>query len=57
MSRKVTVDVRVKLTINADEGIDISEVLAEMDYDFTSNTDGADVQDTEIDDWEIVDSK
>jgi len=57
MSRKVYVDVRARLIIQADEGVDISEVLAEMEYDFTSNTDGADIEDTEIKDWEIIDSK
>ncbi len=57
MARKVTVEVKVKLTINMDEGIEVSEVINELDYDFTSNTDGADVEDTEITDHEVTDSK
>lgn len=57
MSRKVTVEVKVKLTINMDEGVDVSEVINELDYNFTSNTDAADIEDTEIIDHEVTDSK
>lgn len=57
MSRKVFVDVKVRLVINADEGVDISNVVDEADYSFTSNNTGADIVDTEILSQEIVDSK
>lgn len=57
MSRKVFVEVKVKLVINADEGVDIGEVINEADYNFTSQTTGADIEDTEILDHEITDSK
>lgn len=57
MARKVTVEVKVKLTINMDEGIEVSEVINELDYDFVSSTDGADIEDTEILDHEVTDSK
>ena len=55
--RKVTVKVEVTLQIDADEGVEITEVLENMDYSFTSQTEGADIQNTEIRDWEITDSK
>jgi len=55
--RKVYVDVKVRLIIRANKGIDINEVLEEMDYDFISNTDNAEIEDTEIKDWDITDSK
>ena len=55
--RKVYVTVKTQLIIRADDGVDIDEVLSEMDYDFTSNTDGADIEDTEVKDWDITDSK
>ena len=55
--RKVYIDVKVKLIIYADEGIDIDEVIQEMDYNFTSDTEGADIDYTEIMDYEITDSK
>ena len=55
--RKTYVTVTVKLQINADEGVDINEVLSEMDYSFKSTTEGADIEDTCIEDTEITDSK
>jgi len=57
MSRKVYVTVTTRLIIRADEGVDIDEVIQEMDYDFTSQTEGAEIEDTEITDHEITDSK
>lgn len=57
MARKIYVTVTTQLIINADDDQNISDVLSEMDYDFTSNTDGADIEDTEILNWEVTDSK
>jgi hypothetical protein len=54
--RKVFVEVKVALVINADEGVDISEVLAEMECSFPFDT-GADIESTEILDSNITDSK
>jgi hypothetical protein len=55
--RKVYVDVKVKLIIRVDEGIKISDVINEMDYDFTSLTDGAMIEKTEISHYDVMDSK
>lgn len=57
MSRKVYVNVTTRLIIRADEDVEIEGVLENMDYGFTSQTDGAEIEDTEIQDWEITDSK
>ena len=57
MARKIYVTVTTQLIINADDDQNISDVLSEMDYDFTSNTDGADIEDAEILNWEVTDSK
>jgi len=57
MSRKVYVNVTTRLIINADDGVDIDEVIQEMDYHFDSQVDGADIEDTEIVEHEITDSK
>jgi len=58
MARKVTIDVKVRLHIRADDDQSIDEVLQEMDYNFTANeSTDADIEDTEIVDWEILDSK
>lgn len=57
MSRKVYVNVTTRLVINADEGVDISEVIQEMECDFVSNSKGANVENIEIVGHEITDSK
>jgi hypothetical protein len=59
MTRKVYVEVKVKLLIRADDDTSIAEdVMAELDYNFTApEGSGADIEDTEILDWEIKDSK
>ena len=57
MARKVIVEVKVKLVINMDEGIEVSDVINELEYDFTSTVDGADIEDTEILDHDVTDSK
>jgi hypothetical protein len=55
--RKVYVEVKVKLILNMDDGIEVSDVIDEMDYNFTSTTTGADVYDSTIEDHEVTDSK
>lgn len=55
--RKVYVTVKTRLIIVADDGVDIGEVLSDMDYSFVSQTEGADIEDTEIEDTEVTDSK
>lgn len=58
MSRKVYVEVKTRLIIETDdEGIDVSEVVSEMEYDFASTTSGARIIDTEIQDYDVLDSK
>lgn len=55
--RKVYVIVETRLIIHANEGVDIEEVLSNMDYNFVSVSEGADIIDTEIREWDITDSK
>jgi len=55
--RKVYVIVTVRLTINQDNGVSTKDVIDEMEYGFTSQTEGADIIDEEISDFEIIDSK
>lgn len=59
-SRKVYVDVTVKVILDIDEGKSVNEVLENMDYEFSlskSDAKDADLLDTEITGWEITDSK
>ena len=55
--RKVTVELKVKLLIHADEEADIIDVLDDLDYEFTCNTTDAEIVDTEIEDYEVKDSR
>jgi len=55
--RKVTVEVKVKLIVNMDEGIEVGDVINEMTYAFDSQNTGCDIEDTEILDYEVIDSK
>ncbi len=57
MSRKVYVEVTTRLIIDMEEGIEVSEIIGEMDYHFLSNTDNAEIVDSEIRDYEVKDSK
>jgi flagellar assembly factor FliW len=57
MARKMEVEVKVKLIINADDNVALQTVLDEMDYDFTDTTTQAVIEDTEILGYEVIDSK
>ena len=55
--RKVYVTVETRIIMQMDEGIEVGDVISEMDYDFTPQTEGVDFVDTEIRDFEVTDSK
>ncbi len=55
--RTVNVKLEVSLTIKADDDVDISEVINEIDYDFSDTTTKATVEDVNIEDYEVVDSR
>jgi hypothetical protein len=55
--RKVTVKLEMKIVMSVDEGMEISEVIDELDYQVTDTTTAADILDTEIVDYEVIDSK
>jgi len=57
VSRKVYVDVKVRLIINMEEGISVDGIINDMDYTFNSNKGNAEIVDSEIVDFEVTDSK
>jgi|GEM_PF-2075977 len=57
MSRKVYVNVTTRLVIEMDDGVELSDVINAMCYDFTPSWDTAEVVDSEITDYEVIDSK
>ena len=57
MARKMEVIVKVKMIINADDNVALRHILDEMDYEFNDTTTQAAIEDTEILDYEVIDSK
>ena len=55
--RKVTIKLEIRVVISVDEGIEIAEVVNQLDYQVSDTTTTADILDTEITDYEVVDSK
>jgi len=55
--RKVTVKLEMRLVMLVDEGIEISDVVNELNYEVQDTTTAADILDTEITKYEVVDSK
>lgn len=55
--RTVSIKLEVNLTIKADDDIEMSEVINEMEYDFSDTTTKATIEDMSIEDFEIVDSR
>lgn len=55
MSRKVYIDMTTTIVLMIDEGVDISDVIETMDI--TIDHSGAIIEDIEIKDFEIIDSK
>ena len=55
--RKVTVELEMRLVMLVDEGIEISDVVNELNYEVQDTTTGADILDTEITGYEVFDNK
>lgn len=51
--QKVKVKLEVDITIVVDEGVEIGEIVSELEYEFSDTTTKADILDTEITDYEI----
>jgi hypothetical protein len=54
--KKVYVEVVTRLIIDLEEGVNVSDVITEMDYNFNSTTDGAMIVDTEIRDYKATEA-
>ena len=55
--RKVTIKLELRVVMSVDEGIEIADVVNQLDYQVSDTTTTADILDTEITDYEVVDSK
>lgn len=57
MSRVVTLTLNVQLIVVMDEGIELQEVVNELDFTFIDGTGSAEILDAVIIDYDIIDSK
>ena len=55
--RKVTVKLELEVVMSVNEGVEIAEVIQELDCQILDTTTEADVIDVQIVDHEIIDSK
>ena len=55
--RKVTVKLEMNVVMSVDEGVEISDVVNELDYQINDTTTTADILNTEITDFKVEDSK
>jgi len=55
--RNVIVELKVKLLLKMDSDSEVSDIMNELEYNFTDTTGSADVEDMEITDYEVIDSK
>ena len=55
--RKIIVKLEMPVVMFVDEGVDVSGVVNELDYDVKDTTTAADILDTQIIGYEVVDSK
>ena len=55
--RKVTLQLTMRVVLSVDEGVEIAEIVSELDYQINDTTTKADILDTEITDYEIIDSE
>ena len=54
--RKVTIKQQMRVVMSVDEGIEIAQVVNELDYQLNDTTTAADILDTEITGYDVVDS-
>ena len=55
--RDVTFNITIKVKAKIDEGTELDDVVSEMEYGLTDQTGNATIEDTEVVDYEVVDSK
>jgi len=55
--RKMHVQITVDVFIVADDTIELQQIIDDMDYSFSSNTEGATVEDTSMQTFELTDSR
>jgi hypothetical protein len=57
MSRKVYVNVNVRLIVELEDGVELDHAMEDMSYLFAMDPDQGEVLDEEIREWTVEDSK
>ena len=57
MSRKVEVELKIKVLMVIDDGVEVGEIVDELEYEISDTTTQATIEDTEITNYEVKDSK
>ena len=55
--RKVTIAIEMLVQVYLEDGVDVTEAMNEMDYDLNVSPEHGDVINTEIVDFDVIDSK
>lgn len=55
--RKITLNVVTKVTVTADDDMSMSDVMNGIDVQVSSLSDGFDVEDSEIEDFQVTDCR
>lgn len=55
--RKVTVELTIKVQMTVNDGVEIGDIVNELEYDISDTTNLATIEDTEIIDHEVTDSR
>ena len=58
---KTTIEVKVKLVVDMNEGLTVDKLIQELDYNFTTKDTSvaglAEIEDTEIIDYDVTDAR
>jgi hypothetical protein len=57
MARKVYITAKVKLIVDADDEVEMADVMGDLDVAIASQTEGAEVLEALVDQYEVTDSK
>ena len=55
--RKVTIKLETRLVVLVDEGVEISDVISELNYEIDDTAIAVDILDIQTIDYEVIDSK
>lgn len=56
-TRKITVDLNVRLVLAVEEGVSVADAVSEMDYSFTPDEEHGNLVDSDIRNYDVIDSK